>query len=299
MILRDHREKLQYFYHGAKAGSVKEAAYKINITQPSLTKSIQVLEGSIDRKRFVRQPRGVKLTLEGELLFKYCHQLFAELNDVELKLKAPEDPMAGSLRVGTYDSIAIYFWPYFLREFLPKYPMLSIELNTGRSTDIQQWVEEGELDLGLIIEPKETNHLNRVMLYEDRFKLYATLSETPIYTSNEKAPLIFMPDALAGEKDLPLMKSHPSLENNFVRKLYKTSSLESCKELMIKGIGIALLPEMVAKRDLEKGFIEEVKLEGFPEEGIGEHHLGLVYAKHRQDSETLQRLIQEIKEQGF
>ena len=216
---------------------------------------------------------------------------------MELRLKAPEDPMAGSLRVGTYDSIAIYFWPGFLREFLPKYPMLNIELTTGRSSEIQQLVEQGELDIGLIIEPKETNHSTCVILKEDRFKLYGTLTEDPIYSKVEEAPLIFMPDALAGERDLPLLKSHPSLENNFAKKLYKTSSLESCKELMLKGIGLALLPEMVAKEDLEKGFIERVQLEGFPEEGIGLHRLGLVFAKHREDSETLKRLVSEIKEQ--
>ena len=53
MVLRDHLEKLHYFYEVAKAGSFKEAAQKIAITQPSLTKSIQILEGSIDKKLFL------------------------------------------------------------------------------------------------------------------------------------------------------------------------------------------------------------------------------------------------------
>ncbi len=299
MVLRDHLEKLHYFYQVAKAGSFKEASQKINITQPSLTKSIQILEGSIEKKLFLRQPRGVQLTTEGEILFDYCHQLFADLNEMEIKLQAPEDPMAGSLRVGTYDSIAIYFWPQFLRKFLPKYLNLSLELTTGRSSDIQSAVEKGELDLGLIIEPRPTQNTEVVYLSEDHFQLYETRSEKPIYESVEEAPLIFMPDALAGQDNMRLLKSHPDLENHNPRMLYKTSSLESAKELLLKGIGIALLPEFVAKADLEKGFIAKVNLKGFPEKGIGSHRLGLVYPTHKKNSPTLLGLIEELKKDPF
>ncbi len=299
MVLRDHLEKLHYFYQVAKAGSFKEASQKINITQPSLTKSIQILEGSIDRKLFLRQPRGVQLTTEGEVLFDYCHQLFADLNEMEIKLQAPEDPMAGSLRVGTYDSIAIYFWPKFLRNFLPKFPNLSLELTTGRSSEIQACVEKGELDLGLIIEPHKSQNTETVYLSEDRFQLYETVCMDPIYESVETAPLIFMPDALAGQDNTRLLMTHPKLESHNPRMVYKTSSLESAKELLLNGIGIALLPEFVAKSDVEAGNIRRVVVPNFPEQGVGKHRLGLVFPKHKANSPTLKGLIEELQKDSF
>lgn len=295
MILKNHLEKLQYFYQVAQSGSFKEAAQKINITQPSLTKSIQILEGSVDKKLFTRLPRGVQLTTEGQILFEYCHQLFSQLEDVENKLKAPDDPMAGFLRVGTYDSIAIYFWPLFLRDFLPKYPALNIDLTTDRSTKIQKMVEQGQLDLGLIIEPKETSLSKVLVLVEDRFCLYSSTNAEVVFDSIDEAPLIYMPDALAGDQNLTLTKSHPSLENLGHRRLYKTSSLESTKELLLKGIGMALIPERVAKPEVEAGRIRPVEIEGFPASGVGQHKIGIVYSKHREESQTLQRLIEEIK----
>jgi DNA-binding transcriptional LysR family regulator len=297
VVLRDHLEKLHYFYQVAKAGSFKEASQRIAITQPSLTKSIQILEGSIDRKLFLRKPRGVQLTTEGETLYNYCHQLFSQLNDIEIKLQAPEDPMAGSLRIGTYDSIAIYFWPQFLKSILSKYPRLNIEITTGRSAEIQKLVENGELDLGFIVEPKSNQNTEVVELTTDHFVLYASTQAKPLYSDLASAPLIFMPDALAGEDNLRLFKAHPGLEQDNQRMLFKTSSLESAKEFLMEGIGLALLPRMVARRELEKGRIKPVSIEGFPKKGVGRHRIGLIYSKHKENSETLQQMISEIKQQ--
>ena len=239
------------------------------------------------------------MTLEGELLFNYCHQLFAQLSDLEIKLAAPEDPMAGSLRVGTYDSIAIYFWPKFLRRFLPKYPRLSLQLTTARSQKIQDQVEKGELDVGLIIEPKESLNIQVIDLAKDQFSLYATKSKTPNYEEVHSAPLIFMPEAVAGSKKTILKKYFEPLQDEKKRIEYHTSSLESAKELISNGIGIGLIPDRVAKQDVESGKIKKVSLKGFPSEGIGEHKIGLIYSKHREQSETLQRLIKELKSEAF
>lgn len=299
MVLKDHLEKLHYFFEVAKAGTFKEAALRINITQPSLTKSIQVLEGALDKKLFVRQPRGVVLTPEGELLLNYCHQLFGQISDLEIKLNSPDDPMAGSIRVGTYDSIGIYFWPKFLRKFLPRYPKLSLEFNTGRSQVIQAQVEKGELDLGLIIEPIEGINTQVIELGKDHFKLYSTDKVKPNYESFEKAPVIYMPEALAGAENLFLKKWLPKLNSEEERIEYRTSSLEASKALIVNGIGIGLLPTRVAEEDFSKGRIKEIELKGFPKKGIGEHRIGLVYSKYREHSVTMQRLIEALKSEAF
>ena len=76
MNLKDHLEKLEYFYEVAKQGSFKKASQNVYISQPSLTKSIKVLEEAIGEDLFVRFPRGVKLTKRGDILFEFCHDLF-------------------------------------------------------------------------------------------------------------------------------------------------------------------------------------------------------------------------------
>jgi DNA-binding transcriptional LysR family regulator len=291
MYLHDHLEKLRYFFEVARLGSLKKASDSVFITQPSLTKSIKSLEEVIGRQLFIRKPRGVELTKEGKILFQFCHQLFAMVKDVEQQLSFPDDPLAGSLRVGTYNSIGIYFWPSFLKTFLPKYPQIDFELTTGRSLDMQKKLEAGELDLILVIEPKKSAQIEIETLKKDSFRLYETTKAKKVYDNQKDTPLIVMPDAVTGNSTV---KDSLSKEQIADRKVYLNSSLESVKELTLNGIGQGLLPQFVAKELVSKKKLKEVKQAPF-KKGIGHHTVGLAYQSARKDSPLIKTLIDELK----
>jgi len=293
MNLVQHLEKLRYFYEVAKLGSMKKASTSIYISQPSLTKSIKNLEEVIGAPLFVRMPRGVQLTHEGEILNQFCHTLFSSITNLEQKLQHPSDSMAGSLKVGTYDSIGIYFWPKFLKSFLPHYPGLKFELETGRSAQIQEKLEQGELDLILVIEPKAKEHINVEVLRKDNFKLFISTKSKRTFKSESIAPIIYMPSALAGKTNLQQMIE--SLDTIKKRNFYTTTSLESVRELTINGIGIGLLPRMVAKDCVEKNKLQEIKIQNFSSKKIGEHSIGIAYRKSKQKSLLIQTLVNQIK----
>jgi len=300
VFLQNHLEKLRYFYETAKCGSMKRASEVVAITQPSLTKSIKVLEESLEQKLFIRNARGVSLTSHGEILFKFCGELFSSLESVERTLSHPNDPMAGSLRVGTYDSIGIYFWPRFLRSFLSKYPKFNLELSTGRSKDMQNMLENRELDLILIIEPQASLEIKTEIIREDSFKFFESTMKKKVYSSLEDAPLILMPDAIAGQQKLKDKLYSLGLGE---RKLYTSSSLESVKELAIHGIGIGLLPELVAKDFVQSKKLKEVsaKKMGVKDsvKSIGPHSLGFAYHNKLSDSPLIRAIINELSEDDY
>ncbi len=288
MRLKENLEKLPYFYEVAKLGSMKKAAEAIYITQPSLTKSIKTLEQALGVELFIRQPRGVVLTNEGKILFDYCHELFHSISDVEEKLHNPLDANAGHLRVGTYESIAAYFWPKFLHHFSEIYPKLNIELTTGRSAHIQSKLEQNELDISLIVAPKKSPNLIIEKIFEDSFFLYKS-SDSKFKI--ETAPLILMPEAFS------------DLEHNEVavfsqlqkRHLFKTSSLETVKELTQEGLGLGLLPGQVAKKLVKNKKLKLVNIENFPKNGIASHDISLAYLKQQHSKPLIELLIKEIK----
>lgn len=292
MYLHEHLEKLRYFYEVARLGSMKKASDAVFVTQPSLSKSIKILEEVVGNDLFVRLPRGVRLTDQGEILYKYCHDLFSSLRDLELRLEKSDDPMAGSLRIGTYDSIGIYFWPKFLREFLPKYPNLSLEISTGRSRKIQEDLENGELDLILIINPLKSTHLVVEPLKKDAFFFYKSTRKKSVFDDLDSAPLILMPDSFSPHENLKAKLSTFGLED---RKLYKTSSLESVKELTSQGLGIGLLPSLVSEELVQKNVIETVEVGKMPKGGLFPHTIGLSYERNKKDNPLIIRLVEEIK----
>ncbi len=293
-MIKYHLEKLIYFFEIAKLGSINAASKELNITQPSLTKSIKILESAIGQKLFTRLPRGMKVTEHGEILLNYCHDFFARINELELALSNPKDPYAGSLRVGTYDSIAIYFWPKFLKIFLKKYPKIELELTTGRSKEIQLKIEKGQLDIGLIIEPTPSPYVENIILKKDSFLFYKSTKNNNLFKSDKTSPLIYMADAHMGAKGQVIQNLINSSKNN--RKIYKTSSLESAKELAINGLGISLLPTLVAQEEVKKNNLKKISLESFPTKKHTEHSIGIVYSKHRKSSIILQELINNLKE---
>lgn len=296
MKLIDHLEKLKYFYEVARLGSLKKASESVYISQPSLTKSIKILEDVVGSPLFIRLPRGMSLTKEGEILHSHCQKLFASVTNMEHELTYPDDPFAGSLRIGTYDSIAIYFWPKFLQKFLMKYKKLDIDLSTGRSSMMQEKLDSGALDLILIVDPKATQNIEVEILKKDSFKLYQTTKSRKVFKTIEEAPIIAMPMASAGIQSIKDLLHKSGLGD---RKIYSTSSLESAKELTINGIGIGLLPQMVASSSIESSKISEVKLKNFPKSGVGHHSIGIAYHTYRKDSVLLRELISAIKKYEF
>lgn len=292
MYLHEHLEKLRYFYEVARLGSMKRASEAVYVTQPSLSKTIKILEEVVGQELFIRLPRGVRLTPVGEVLFNYCKELFSNLKDLEMRLESSDDPMAGSLRVGTYDSIGIYFWPKFLKEFLPKYSALSLEISTGRSREMQDLLDKGDLDLILIINPKKTSQAVVEPLKKDVFKFFKSTKKKLVFDNLETAPLILMPDSFAPDQNLKEKIGQFNLDE---RKLYKTSSLESVKELTLNGIGLGFLPEFVCRDHVEKGQLEAVDMGHGSSKGLFPHTIGLAYQKSRKGTQLIETVISEIQ----
>ncbi len=298
MNLKNHLEKLEYFLEVSKAGSFKAASERLFITQPSLSKSIKHLEEDIERELFVRGPRGVVLTREGVVLQQYCEGLFSSLKSIEKKLENPDEKDVGTIRVGTYDSISIYFWPDFLNYYFKKFPKVEIDLTTGRSQDMQKKLLNNEIDIALIIEPQEGQNISKLSLATDTFKFYETTNKKKSYKTSKEAPLILMTDAIASEKRSTLGRLINSKEVK-ERKIYKTSSLESAKELAIKGLGIALLPSMVARGPIEMKLLKEIKLIKEFSQGVGKHQIGVAYQNNSHSYHLITTMLDELVKQKW
>ncbi|OUS00155.1 hypothetical protein A9Q84_02945 [Halobacteriovorax marinus] len=291
-MLKEHLEKLHYFYEIAKAGSFNKASRTLFITQPSLTKSIKVLEESIQIKLFLRTPKGVILSEEGKLLFEYCVELFYKLDEVEGLLLNKNDPMNATVRIGTYDSLAIYFWPKFIKHISKKYPNLNIQLSTNRSHTILSELENGVYDLALTVDPKKVKNIISKSSINDHFKFYTTTnSEIADYSDLAIAPIIYMPQAIQNLSSEFKQNLKSLIEN---RKVYETSSLESAKALAINGIGIALLPSLVASYDVSKKNLVAINIKSTIPLKRSEHSISISYSKFKENSDLIQKLVVEI-----
>ena len=165
-------DKLKIFYYVAKAKKFTTAAELLNISQPALSRSIQLLEDRLGIKLFYRHARGLTLTTQGELLAPLIGKFLSELETVTEQLYEEEKVPKGPLKVvATGGLVNLYLLPY-IPEFLKLYPDIRLTLIAN---DAIPSLELGEAHV--IIRPpfhaSEAGDLIQKHLITSRVGLYA------------------------------------------------------------------------------------------------------------------------------
>ncbi len=140
---------LRTFVAIAETGSFTRASQQVFRTPSAVSMQIKRLEEMLGRAMFVREPRQVHLTPEGEVMLGYARQ-FLELNDEAVgQFLSPQ--VGGTVRLGTPDDLGTRILPAVLSQFSRNYPAVQVNVRVGRSPDLMRRLDIGELDIALLI----------------------------------------------------------------------------------------------------------------------------------------------------
>ena len=76
-------KQLQYFVVCAQTGSFSDAAKALYSTQPSVSKVVKALEDALGMQLFERLPRGIRLTVQGQKVYRYACRITNEIDTLE------------------------------------------------------------------------------------------------------------------------------------------------------------------------------------------------------------------------
>jgi len=140
---------LRTFVAISETGSFTRAAQQVFRTPSAVSMQIKRLEEMLGRALFVREPRQISLTPEGETMLGYARQ-FLELNDEAVgQFLSPQ--VGGTVRLGTPDDLGTRVLPGILSQFARNYPAVQVNVRVGRSPDLIRRLDIGELDIALLI----------------------------------------------------------------------------------------------------------------------------------------------------
>ena len=139
---------LRSFVAIAESGSFSRAARQVFRTPAALSMQIKQLEETLGRALFVREPRQVRLTPEGETLLSYARRMLKLNEEAVGQFLAPA--LEGTVRIGTPDDVGTRILPRILTQFARSYPAVQVDVIGGRSNDMVARLDAGELDLALI-----------------------------------------------------------------------------------------------------------------------------------------------------
>jgi DNA-binding transcriptional LysR family regulator len=143
--------KLQTFLTVVKEKSFSKASAKLGISQPAVTQQIKFIEDYLDTKIVERKKNGIRLTKEGEDLFRIANRLEkAILNSEKELLKIINKDF--TFVMGASNSIGNYLLPSYLGAIKEKIDN-EVHINVGLSADIIEQIEDKKIDIGLIESP--------------------------------------------------------------------------------------------------------------------------------------------------
>jgi LysR family transcriptional regulator of gallate degradation len=164
-----HLRQLEYFLKVARHRSITAAAGELGITQPTLTKSIRLLEQELGVTLFERLPRGVELTDFGRSLLRHAESVHVQVRDAVREIDG--------LRGGAIGHVGIGAGPAWLRRHLPlavartlsAHPGIRVRIDGGFDDALLRSLRSGELDFVVaeLPSPERAGDLRIVPLSSD------------------------------------------------------------------------------------------------------------------------------------
>lgn len=138
---------LRTFKVVAQYGSISKASKKLCLTQPSVTKTIKKLESQLNMTLFMREKKGMVLTDNGKMLYRYIIDSINTLDNVELLAKNVNLNDVGKLKIGAGDSATRNLLKKTIVEFKKLNPGITIEISNSSSEDLYNDLRYGRIDI--------------------------------------------------------------------------------------------------------------------------------------------------------
>ena len=157
---------LRYFWTVAKEGSLRHAAEKLRISQPSICTQIQQLESALGEDLFRPSGRSSVLTEFGQLIYGYADEIFTLGGEVLRAAKQAPTSRSLRLQAGVVDSFPKLMSFDILRPIFEHDPPIQLTCHEGKLADLLAQLSTHRLDVVLADEPaspglsgKVFNHL--------------------------------------------------------------------------------------------------------------------------------------------
>lgn len=160
---------LEYFLTVAKERNITKSAEILHITQPTLSRQLTQLEENLGQQLLIRDKKGLKLTEAGMMLQRRAEEILDLIHKTEQELNE-DDQMIGQLSIGIGETaVSFDFLPKVIEAYREKYPNVTYELYTGNALLIKEKINQGLLDVGILIGTIDLENFDFIRLpYADK-----------------------------------------------------------------------------------------------------------------------------------
>jgi DNA-binding transcriptional LysR family regulator len=244
--------QLTYFLAAAQTQNFRKAAELCLVAQSALSRQIAALEDELEVALFTRHKKRVTLTAAGQEFALYVSKAMEQLQEGQQFLSELQSGQRGTILIGCIESLATAFLPPLFASFRQRYPHIRLKVRVNHTDELITAVEQGEVELGLILDPRQQSELLIVKeLYRQPLHLLVSAQHTlaqrkdaavmfeqivtePFILLDETSRMGQITKRIFAQRGLPL------------RPLVEIESVEGLKEMVKQGVGVTLtLPALI------------------------------------------------------
>ena len=252
-------DKLRIFHAVADAGSFTRAGEGLNLSQSAVGRQISTLEESLQVKLFHRHARGLKLTEQGDRLFRTAHEVYGKLAMAEARIAESRDRPQGPLKITTTVAFGSIWLTSRIKDFVGLYPDIEVSLVLA---DSELDLSMREADAAIRMTPPRQPDLVQRHLMTMYYHVYAA----PGYLKEKGMPktaedldnhqlVVYGEDATPPIDNLNWLLEVGVKDGGPRKPILRVNSIYGIFRAVQSGLGIAALPDYMSR---EAGNLVEV-----------------------------------------
>jgi DNA-binding transcriptional LysR family regulator len=241
------------FYEVVNIGSINQAAAALKTPKATISRRLRRLEQHVGAVLLKRGSQKLSLTSSGAALYQHCERILAEAQGARAAVAEMQTELSGQLKIATAFGLGRWMNPA-LAAFALQYPHIELVVD-----ETYRWIDVNEEPYDIVV------HLGKIRNERLPVRRFAELGRglyaSPKYLASR--PPLRAPADLLGHSCIVLaqqlddglwrFRERPGTREVVVKPHARVSDIVVAHELAIAGVGIAMIPHAICRRDVEEG----------------------------------------------
>ncbi len=258
MLIAVELDQVEAFVAIVRGGGFTRAAALLHLSQPAVSRRLELLERELGAPLFERTPKGVLLTEAGKTFLPHAEGLLSSMRDGLDAVRALRQPDRGTITLALVGTLASTTLTGCLQRFRDAHPRAELRIRTALSQEISMLVRRGDATLGVRYGADPHPEMRALAIYDEPMIVVCS----PRHRLARRRRVA--PAALAAEawvafppRDGAFYDPYPwSLQNRLAAcglspaEIIPIDSLTAQKRMVEAGFGLALVPESSVDEEL-------------------------------------------------
>lgn len=253
--------QLKIFVKIFETKSVTKTAEALFLTQPAVSIQLKNFQDQFDVSLYEIINKRLFITEFGEEIYNEAKAIIEQGEVIKQKTLAYSGHLTGTIKISIV-STGKYVIPFFLSDFIKKYPGIDLKIDVTNKQSVIKNLEENSVDFSLVSVIPTHLKLNKIELMNN--ELYLVSNKNVKSKGKElfkKHPVVYREE---GSATRHIMETYLNANKIIPIKKYELTSNEAVKQSVLADLGVSIMPLIGIKNEIKNGLMKTIPVKGLP-----------------------------------